>query len=346
MESMQAVRKVRTGVGNVELTTVPVPEIGPTDILMKVWAAGVCGSDLNIRNDTHFYRAPVTIGHEYSGVAVKVGEKVTTVKVGDKMVSDIEAPGGWLGVERDGSYANYMLVPECVAFACPPGISLDAAALVEPVVATIHCLQERNTIFAGDFVVVIGPGPMGILAIQFAKMRGARAVAVVGRGQDVNRLDVARRVGADHVLVYEDGAREAIMELTDGEGADFVADCAGSQGGTQLAIDCAKRAKEGRGGRGRIAAVAMWGEPITLNLDSLSMGQLDISGGWSWNGHETWRRAIEMLNRGCFDVEAMVTSRYRLDEWETAFANLERGFDVKAFIHPNGTDPADFRVSP
>ncbi len=137
---MQAVKKLRKGKGNVELVETQAPEIGPTDILMKVWAAGVCGSDLNIRDDTHFYRAPVTIGHEYSGIAVKVGEKVQKNKLGDKMVSDIEAPGGWLGVERDGSYANYMLVPECVAFACPPDMSLDAAALVEPVVATIHCL--------------------------------------------------------------------------------------------------------------------------------------------------------------------------------------------------------------
>ncbi len=335
---MQAVRKMKRGKGNVQLVEVPKPEIGSKDVLMKVWAAGVCGSDLNIRDDVHFYDAPVTLGHEYSGIVVEAGSEVTGVKVGDKIVADIEAPGGWLGVEQDGSYAEYMRIPESVVFVCPPDMSLDAAALTEPVVATIHCLQERNNILAGDFVAVVGPGPMGILAVQFAKMRGAKAVALIGKKSDKQRLEVGRKVGADYILVYEDGAREKIFELTNGVGADFVADCAGTESGTQLSIDIVKACNEGPGGLGRIAAVAMWGRPVTLNLDRVSMGQLNISGGWSWNGHETWKKAIDMLYRGCFDVESIITARYRLDEWEKAFTNLENGLDVKAFIHPNGTN--------
>ena len=335
---MQAVIKARRGKGNVELKEVPKPKIGSKDVLMKVWAAGVCGSDLNIRDDVHFYEPPVTLGHEYSGIVVEVGSEVENIKIGDKIVADIEAPEGWLGVEIDGSYANYMRLPECVVFVCPPDMSLDAAALTEPVVATIHCLQERNTINAGDFVAVIGPGPMGILAVQFAKMRGAKEVALIGKKSDVKRLEVGKKVGADHILIYEEDAKEKIFELTSSIGADFVADCAGTQSGTQLALDITRVCNEGVGGLGRIAAVAMWGKPITLNLDRLSMGQINISGGWSWNGHDTWRKAIDMLYRGCFDVESIITARYRLDEWELAFENLENGLDVKAFIHPNGTD--------
>lgn len=335
---MQAVRKIKRGKGNVQLVEMPKPIIGSTDVLMKVWAAGVCGSDLNIRDDVHFYDPPVTLGHEYSGVVVEIGSDVQTVKVGDKIVSDIEAPEGWLGVQIDGSYANYMRIPESVAFVCPPEMSLDAAALTEPVVATIHCLQERNNILAGDFVAVVGPGPMGILAVQFAKMRGAKAIALIGKQSDKERLEVGKKIGADYILIDEEGAREKIFELTDGMGADFVADCAGTQSGTQLAIDITKACNEGRGGMGRIAAIAMWGKPITLNLDRLSMGQLNIGGGWSWNGHDTWKTAIDMLYRGCFDVDSIITARYRLDEWEKAFSNLEQGLDVKAFIHPNGTD--------
>ena len=335
---MQAVRKLRKGKGNVELVEVPVPVIGPTDVLMKVWAAGVCGSDLNIENDTHFYRAPVTLGHEYSGIVVEVGRNVKHVRVGDKIVSDIEAPGGWLGVELDGSYANYMRIPECVVHVCPADMPLDAAALVEPATGgMLHCLQERNTINAGDFVVVVGPGPMGILAVQFAKIRGARAVALVGMRDDASRLEVGRKVGADHVLIYEDNALQEILDLSGG-GAEFVADCAGTQSGTQLAIDAAKPANTGPGGRGRVALIAMWGSPITLNFDKVAMGQLDLRGGWSWNGPETWKLAVDFLSRGVIDYESMITSRYRLEEWQTAFANLRARKDVKAFIHPNGTD--------
>jgi threonine dehydrogenase-like Zn-dependent dehydrogenase len=308
---------------------------------MKVWAAGVCGSDLNIEADTHFYRAPVTLGHEYSGVVVEVGKEVRKVKVGDKIVSDIEAPGGWLGVELDGSYASHMRIPESVVHVCPPGMSLDAAALVEPCTGgMLHCLQERNTINAGDFVLVIGPGPMGILAVQFAKIRGARAVALVGLRDDTERLAVGRKVGADHIFVYEDDPLEKILELSGG-GADFVADCAGTQTGTQLAIDAARKASTGRGGRGRIALIAMWGKPITLNFDPVAMGQLDLHGGWSWNGPETWELAVQFLARGAIDYKSMITRRYKLEEWQTAFANLRAKKDVKAFIHPSGTDWAE-----
>ncbi len=335
---MKAVRKLEKGVGHVKLVEVPVPKIGDDDVLMKVWAAGVCGSDINIQADTHFYTAPVTIGHEYSGVVVEVGKNVTSIKVGDKIVSDIEAPGGWLGVNLDGSYANYMRIPECVVHVCPPDMPLDAAALVEPVVGgMLHCLQERNTINAGDFVVVIGPGPMGILAVQFAKIRGARAVALVGRRSDTKRLEIGKKVGADYIFISEDDPAEEILRLSNG-GADFVADCAGTQEGTQLAIDVAKPAKEGRGGRGRVALIAMWGKPITLNFDKVSMGQLDLSGGWSWNGPETWEKAIDFLYRGCIDYQSMITSRYSIEEWETAFENLRSGRDVKALIYPNGND--------
>jgi L-iditol 2-dehydrogenase len=248
---------------------------------MKVWAAGVCGSDLNVQNDTHFYTPPVTIGHEYSGIVVEVGIEIKNVKVGDKIVSDIEAPGGWLGIDLDGSYANYMLIPECVVHVCPPDMHLDAAALVEPVTGgMLHCLQERNNIRANDFVVVIGPGPIGILAEQFAKIRGARSVALVGLRSDLKRLEVGRKVGADYPFVYEDNPLEEILDLSKG-GADFVADCADSQEGTQLAIDVARYAKTAAGGKGRIALIAMWGQPIALNFDKVSMGQLDFIGRWS-----------------------------------------------------------------
>ncbi|GAG41150.1 unnamed protein product, partial [marine sediment metagenome] len=108
---MRALRKTEEGVGHVELCEVPVPEIGPGEVLMKVWAAGVCGSDLLIQEDRHFYKAPVTLGHEYSGVAHRVGKDVTRVKEGDKFVTDIECgEGQWLGVTIDGAYAPYMRV--------------------------------------------------------------------------------------------------------------------------------------------------------------------------------------------------------------------------------------------
>jgi NADPH:quinone reductase-like Zn-dependent oxidoreductase len=124
---MLALRKTKSGVGNVELVEVDVPEIKDDEVLMKVWAAAICGSDLLIQEDKHFYKAPVTLGHEYSGIADKVGSQVTKIKPGDRIVSDIETRDGWLGVTTDGAYAAYMAIPEAQIYVYPESVSLDRA---------------------------------------------------------------------------------------------------------------------------------------------------------------------------------------------------------------------------
>jgi threonine dehydrogenase-like Zn-dependent dehydrogenase len=154
--------------------------------------------------------------------------------------------------------------------------------LCEPILASIRCFQERNTINAGDFVVVVSPGAMGILTVQFARLRGARKSVLVGLGSDEQRLKIGKKIGTDKVFSYEDSPLQEIMETSKG-GADFVADCAGTGSGTQFAIDIAKPFDNGQGGRGKITLVAMWGKPLTLNLDNVSIKQHDLKGSWSWN---------------------------------------------------------------
>jgi L-iditol 2-dehydrogenase len=334
---MQALRKLAEGQGHVGLSEVSVPEMGPTDVLMKVYAAGVCGSDLLIQEDRHFYQAPVTLGHEFSGIAYKVGKEVTRVKEGDKFVADIECgDGSWLGVTIDGAYAPYMRVPEHVIYRVPDHVSLAHACLAEPIVATHHLIQERAQVKVGDDVVVVGPGPMGIMGVQYAKVCGARRVFLIGLKDDEKRLEIGRQVGADYTLYSEERPEEVVMDITNGKGAEFVLECSASQKGVQHAIDCARKAYEGPGGKGVIVFISLWGREITLNLDQVSLGQLDIRGSWSWNGRETWEHAIDLLDRGVFNLGPMITNHYQLDEWETAFANLRAKQDVKAFIHPNG----------
>mgnify|MGYP005845159639 FL=1 len=334
---MKALRKTAPGIGHVELCEVPVPDIGPDDILMKVYAAGVCGSDLLIQEDRHFYQAPVTLGHEFSGVAWRVGKNVARFKEGDKLIADIEcAPGEWLGVTLDGAYAPYVRLPQHVAYRVGDHVALDHACLGEPIVATHHLIQERAQVRVGDDVVIVGPGPMGIMAVQYAKLCGARQVILIGLRSDEKRLEIGRQLGADHILYSEDNPAATVMELTGGKGAEFVLECSASQEGVQHAIDCARKAHEGPGGKGVVVFISLWGHKLTVNLDEVSLGQLDIRGSWSWNGRETWEHAVDLLNRGVFNLDPMITAHYDLEEWETAFANLRARQDVKALIHPNG----------
>ncbi len=334
---MKALRKTAEGVGHVELCEVPVPEIGPNDVLMKVYAAGICGSDLLIQEDKHFYRAPVTQGHEFSGIAYKVGKNVTRVKEGDKFVADIECGAGeWLGVTIDGAFAPYMRVPEHVIYRVSDHIPLNYASMTELVVATHHLIQERAQVKVGDDVVIVGPGPMGIMAVQYAKICGARRVILIGLKSDEKRLQIGQQVGADYILCSEDGPEEAVMEITNGKGAEFVLECSASEKGVQHAIDCARKAYEGPGGKGVVVFISLWGREITVNLDQVSLGQLDIRGSWSWNGRETWEHAVDLLERGLFKFAPVITGHYELEEWETVFANLRSKKDLKALFHPNG----------
>jgi L-iditol 2-dehydrogenase len=339
---MKALRKTADGAGHVELCELPVHEIGSNDVLMKVYAAGVCGSDLLIQEDRHFYRAPVTLGHEFSGVAYAIGKNVTRVKESDKFVADIECGGGeWLGVTIDGAYAPFMRVPEHVIYRIPDHVSLDHACLVEPIVATHHLIQERAQVKVGDNVVVVGPGPMGIMSVQYAKICGAQRVFLIGLKSDKKRLQIGKNVGADYILCSEEEPEKTVLDITNGKGAEFVLECSASEKGVQHAINCARKAYEGVGGKGVIVFISLWGNKITVNLDQVSLGQLDIRGSWSWNGRETWEHAVNLLDRAIFNLDQMITNHYDLEEWETAFDNLRTKQDVKALIHPNGRGWSD-----
>ncbi len=337
--TMKAVRKTAEGPGNVALCDVPVPEIGPDDVLMKVYAAGICGSDLLIEDDKHFYRAPVTQGHEFSGIAYKVGKNVKRVQEGDKFVADIECgDGDWLGVTIDGAMAPYMRVPEHVIYRIPEHVSLQDAVMAEIVTATHHLIQERAQVKVGDDVVIVGPGPMGISAVQYAKVCGARRVFLIGLKSDDMRLQIGKQVGADYVLYSEESPEETVMDVTDGKGAEFVLECSASGEGVQHAIDCARKAYEGPGGKGVVVFISLWGQPVTLNLDQISLGQLDIRGSWSWNGRETWEHAVDLLDRGVFTFDPMITGHYEIEQWSEAFTSLRAKKNLKALIHPNGVD--------
>ncbi len=338
---MKALRKTRKGKGNVSIQEVPKPKINPDEVLMKVWAAGVCGSDLLIEDDKHFYNAPVTLAHEFSGVACDVGKNVKRIKVGDHIVGDIETPSGWLGVTRDGAYAPYMSIPENVCYKLPKNFNLDHGAMTELVTAIIHIMQERTIVRAGDFVVIIGPGPMGLLGVQFAKIKGASKVVLIGLKKDKKRLEIGKIIGADHILYSDENPERTVMDLTDGKGADFILEAAGAKVGNSIvgaqhAIDCARKAYEGEGGKGEIAFISLWGEPIKLNFDQVCLGQLNIHGSWSWNGPETWKRAVEMITSGIFNLDTLITNIYDLEDWECAFKNLRNGHDIKALVCPNG----------
>ncbi len=205
---MKAVVKKQRGEGFVELMDVPEPMIGDTDVLVQVNAAGICGSDLMILHDFFpGYNVPVILGHEFAGIAKEVGSGVTRISPGERVVCETHAyvcnqctycktglynlcmTRKGFGYGLDGAFAKYVKVREPIIHHLPDSIVLDDAAALEPLAVVVNALTKNAKISLGDSVLISGPGPIGLLALQVAKLSGAKKVTVVGTEHSRKRLD-------------------------------------------------------------------------------------------------------------------------------------------------------------
>jgi len=323
-----------------ELRDVGLPTIGSRDVLLRIWGAGVCGSDVHVFRDEHPYVPPVIIGHEFSGEVEQVGDEVTHFRPGDRAVGDLETTAGRLGVDIDGAYASFMRIPSHLVHMLPSTISLREGVLVEPVVAVTHALLERSRIRPADFVVIIGPGPIGLVAVQVARLFSPRKIALTGLRRDRTRLAVGRAVGADHVLIAEEEPEKKILELTGGVGADLVVDCSG---GKDSLLAATRMVKIG----GWITVLGLWGQSLDTNLDPIPYNCLTVRGSWGWAGMESgdaeirsamgrssWERALKILSLGKIDLPALITHELPLESWQEGLKICEERNGVKVILRP------------
>jgi L-iditol 2-dehydrogenase len=339
---MKAIQKWAKGPSNMGIVDLPEPTIGPDDVLLEVGACGICGSDLHIRKDEHEYRAPVVPGHEFSGIIIEKGRNVGAEwKVGDRVCGDLETMNGRIGVHVNGAYAEHMAIPERLLHHLPDTLSLEEGALIEQVTCMSHSLMHRSRIFPGDFVVITGPGPIGLTMLQMVRLYSPRAVLVTGLKTDTIRLAKAKELGADFTCFSEEDPVARVHELTKGVGADLVIDCSG---GDEAIGQALRMVKEG----GWITVIGVWGHPVKVNLDAVPYNNLTIRGGWGWGGMEipdqavrmavgwhSWERALAIMSLGKVRLAPTITSRIGLEEWQEAFARLGAKKDIKVMIYPN-----------
>ena len=256
---MLAVRKVARGVGNIEVLDVPEPHAGPDQVVIEVDSAGICGTDLHIYFDEFETSPPVTIGHEVSGRIVELGSDVAGWKLGDRVTTEtyfytcghcLNCRRGRrnlclqrrsIGSKEDGAFAAYLATPACNLHQVPDGLDLQSAALTEPLACTVHGVLETAGVRPGDNVVITGPGPIGLLALQLVKIAGAR-VLILGTNQDTERLKLARRLGADGVINVQqvDNVVESVQDFST-DGADLVIECSGAAAAAKTLTDVARR---------------------------------------------------------------------------------------------------------
>ena len=329
---------------SVDLREVPIPEIGESDVLLKVEAASVCGSDLHQWHGTASWKVnyPVILGHEFCGTITRAGKAVKHFLEGNRVVSETAAvidefsPFSRRGMYHldpsrlgfgygvNGAMTQYVRVPERCLHALPSDLSFEKAALTEPCCVAYNAVCVNTRIKPGDHVLVIGPGPIGLLCALMAKLNGVGHLIVCGLPADAGRLAVAKKLGADATL--QGGVEEYIKNLGDGYGVDVVVDAAGVSATLQLAIKVVRPA-------GQITKVGWGPQPLGFNLDPVVQKAVAIQGTFSHNW-PVWERVIQMISTGQINLDQIISRVAGLDDWNDCFAKMQSGEYVKAVLKP------------
>ena len=330
--------------GSVELREVSVPEIGEQDVLLKVQAVSICGSDLHQWHGTHSWKVnyPCILGHEFCGTIEQAGRGVKNFKEGDRVISETAAVidefspytrrglynldpnrlGFGYGV--NGAMTHYARVPERCLHAMPAQLTFEKAALTEPCCVAYNAVCMNAHIRPGDSVLVIGPGPIGLLCALMAKLNGAGHLMVAGLPVDAGRLAVAKQLGADATL--DGGVVEHVKNLGDGYGVDVVIDAAGVSATFQLAMQVVRPA-------GQIIKVGWGPQPLGFNLDPMVQKAVTVQGSFSHNW-PIWERVIHMIATGQINLDLIISRVAGLPDWNNCFEKMQSGEYVKAVLNP------------
>lgn len=330
---------------DLRLDEVPTPAYGPDDVLVRVKSVGICGSDVHYWRTgaigDFVVREPMILGHEVAGVVAEVGANVKTLRVGDRVALEPGVPCRRCEACKtgrynlcpdvqffatppvDGALSDFAMSPADFAYKIPDSLSLDAAALIEPLSVGIHACRRGN-LSAGQNVFITGAGPIGLTSLAAAKAFGATEIFI----SDVrpHRLEVAKKMGATHVFDAREDAEAIVKEATNGRGVDLAIECAGAE---PALVSCLKTAKSG----GTIVVVGLGDNSnYTLPLVELAVKELDLKGIFRYA--YTYPAAINLLASGAVDVEAMITHHFPLNDMLSAFEYAEKGTDgaVKVMI--------------
>lgn len=342
---MQALVKYGRRDGDVEIREVDEPVLARDRVLIEVKAAGVCGSDIHMWREHQSWavKLPLILGHEFAGEVVEVGEAVTGVQVGDRVACETAESvcgrcvyclsGNYnlcpnrlgYGALADGAFTRYVAALPEILHRVPDHVPFEHAALTEPISVAYNALVEKTDMRPGDLVVIQGPGPIGIMALQIVRLRGAGTIVMLGTDADERRLEVAVELGAHHTVnVQRQDAEALIRSLGDGFGADLVVDCTGVSRALQQSLELVRP-------NGRITKIGWGPQPLDFSLDPLVGKAVTLQGSFS-HTYSTWERVVGLLSTGQVNLDPVIGGVYALDEWEEAFSRMEEGQNVKSVL--------------
>ena len=342
--TMRALAKTRPEPG-AELIERPVPIPGAGEVLLRVQAASICGTDYHLYSWDRWAQdvltPPTILGHELAGTVVVAGAGVTRVREGD-LVGVESHIVDWtcsvcrrgdphlcrnlrvIGAHVDGGFAEYVVIPEANAIESN-GLDPAVVALQEPMGNAVHAAFVEP--IEGRTVAVTGCGPIGLCAVGIAKAAGASLV--VATDTEAYRLDLARTMGADLALDATDAATLArIEEATGGDGVDVVLEMSGAAAALNAALSMVTRG-------GRISLLGIFSEPPRVDLSDLVIQQgIRMFGIYGRRMYDTWERTQSLLRSGALDVSPIITHRLDLADWEQGFALIESRHAGKVVLRP------------
>jgi threonine 3-dehydrogenase len=345
--TMKALRKTKAAKG-LEIQKVPVPSIGAPDVLVRVSATSICGTDLHIdgwdRWSQGRIKPPVTLGHEFCGIVERVGEDVSAVRPGDFVSAEMHLNCGHchqcrlgeahicqnlkiIGIDMDGAFAEFVKIPATNIWKLDAAIPEHYAAILDPLGNAVHTVLAGA--IAGQTVLVTGCGPIGLMSIAVAKACGSSTVFVTETNE--HRRAMAEEMGADHVLnpACEDPVKK-ILDATGGTGVDVLLEMSGQPAAIQQGFKALRA-----GGRASLLGIPTENVPLDLVQDVIFKGAT-LQGIYGRRMYGTWVQMTALLKAGRVNLEPLFGERMVLDNFEAAFAKLHRGMAGKILMYPNG----------
>ena len=332
----------------------PVPSPAPDEVLLKVEACAVCGTDVKIITHGMPNQPPFgefIIGHEYAGTVVALGETVDEYEVGDRVAVEIHKGcmrcqncimGEYTaclnygnvkkghranGFTTNGGFAQYAVNHVNTLARLPDNISFDESTIITTAGSSIYGIDEAGGYIVGETIAVLGPGPIGLTSVQICKALGAEKVILTGTREE--RLQLGKELGADHVVnTKKENAVERVLELTNGKGVDLVLEAAGGNDSLQQAIEMTRKG-------GRISIIAFYKEPITADISMAVRSRINLyttRGEGRLNVH----RALSLMAQGKLDGKSLITHTFNLEDIKVAIDTFVERRDgaIKVVVHP------------
>ena len=339
---MKALAKLTRAPG-LTMTERPMPEVGHNDVMIRIRKTAICGTDIHIWNWDEWAQktipVPMHVGHEYLGHIVQMGAEVRGFSIGDRVSGEGHITCGHcrncragrrhlcrntsgVGVNREGSFAEFLVIPAFNAFKIPHGISDDVAAIFDPYGNATHTALSFSLV--GEDVLITGAGPIGIMAAAIARHVGARHVVIT----DVNdyRLDLARKMGATRAVnVSRASLKDVMHELGMVEGFDVGLEMSGVPSAFQSLL-------ENMNHGGKVALLGIPPANTAIDWNQVIFKGLEIKGVYGREMFETWYKMVAMLQSG-LDVSPILTHQFAVDDFEQGFATMLSGQSGKVILN-------------